>query len=47
MVAAVDDVEARLVALRDSPAVPAGPDRAWVDGWLHRSYLEFWAGPGS
>lgn len=19
------------------------PDRGWVDGWLYRSYLNFWA----
>ena len=42
-VAAVEDAGARLVALRDSPAVPPGPDRAWVDGWLHRSHLAHWA----
>jgi hypothetical protein len=22
--------------------MPAEPDRAWADGWLHRSYLTFW-----
>ncbi|MGY1651433.1 nucleotidyltransferase domain-containing protein [Geodermatophilus sp. SYSU D01119] len=43
VVAAVDDAEARLVALRDSPAVPPLPDRAWVDGWLHRAHLAYWA----
>ncbi len=42
VVAAVQDAEARLVALRDSPAVPPEPDRAWVDGWLHRSHLAYW-----
>ena len=39
VVAAVDDAEARLLALRDSTAVPALPGRAWVDGWLHRAHL--------
>jgi hypothetical protein len=39
VVAAVEDAEARLLALRDSPAVPPAPDSAWVDGWLPRSYL--------
>jgi hypothetical protein len=24
-------------------ALPAQPDRRWVDDWLHRSYLGFWA----
>ncbi|HEY6792700.1 MAG TPA: nucleotidyltransferase domain-containing protein [Trebonia sp.] len=40
---AIGAAEARLVALRDSAGVPEQPDRAWVDGWLHRSYLDFWA----
>ena len=43
---AIADAEARLVALRDSPAVPEQPDRAWVDAWLYRSYLDFWARTG-
>jgi uncharacterized protein len=40
---AIAAVEARLTALRDSPAIPDEPDRGWVDDWLHRSYLGFWA----
>jgi uncharacterized protein len=40
---AIRAAEARLEALRESPAVPDQPDRAWVDDWLHRSYLSFWA----
>ncbi|RBY91861.1 nucleotidyltransferase [Blastococcus sp. TBT05-19] len=44
VVAAVADVEARLEALREHSDVPPEPDRAWVDGWLHRSYERFWAG---
>ena len=40
---AVRDAEARLIAARDSADVPAEPDHAWVDGWLHRSYLSFWS----
>jgi hypothetical protein len=43
VLAAITDVEARLTALRTSSSVPAEPDRAWVDDWLHRSYLSFWA----
>jgi hypothetical protein len=39
-----DTKYARLAELRDSPAIPDAPDRAWVDDWLHRSYLNFWAG---
>ena len=41
---AVSRAEARLTELRDSPAIPDQPDRRWVDDWLHRSYLNFWAG---
>lgn len=40
---AVSDAEARLSQLRDSPAIADQPDRRWVDDWLHRSYLNFWA----
>ena len=43
---AVADAEARLTELRDSPAIPDQPDRGWVDDWLHRSYLDFWARHG-
>ena len=43
VLAAITDAEARLTALRTSSSVPTEPDRAWVDGWLHRSYLSFWA----
>ena len=43
VVAAVDDAERQLLALRASSSVPDEPDRAWVDGWLHRSYLRHWA----
>jgi hypothetical protein len=39
----VTGAEARLTELRDSSALPEQPDRPWVDGWLHRSYLNFWA----
>jgi uncharacterized protein len=40
---AISDTEARLAALRDSPAIADQPDRQWVDDWLHRSYTNFWA----
>jgi hypothetical protein len=43
VLAAVADIEARLGALQDGAAVPPEPDHAWVDDWLHRSYLAFWA----
>ena len=39
----VTGAEARLTELRDSSALPGQPDRPWVNGWLHRSYLNFWA----
>ena len=35
--------EQRLVTLQDSRDVPPQPDTAWVDGWLHRSHLAYWA----
>jgi hypothetical protein len=40
---AIAEVEERLTALRTGSSVPAEPDRAWVDDWLHRSYQSFWA----
>ncbi|WP_445255965.1 nucleotidyltransferase domain-containing protein [Nocardioides aurantiacus] len=40
---AVGRAEARLEALRDSSDLPDQPDRAWVDDWLHRSHLAYWA----
>ena len=43
VLALVTDAEARLTELQDSSALPGQPDRGWVDGWLHRSYLNFWA----
>lgn len=46
-VAAVEAAEARLLDLREHATVPEQPDRAWVDGWLHRSYLDHWHATGS
>ena len=43
VVDAVTAAEAELVRLRDSPALPPEPDRAWVDAWLHRSHLRYWS----
>jgi uncharacterized protein len=40
---AVSDAEAELERVRGDSAVPKQPDRAWVDGWLHRSHLSHWA----
>ena len=40
----IDEAAARLAVLRDSTALPAEPDRRWVDDWLHRSYTSYWAG---
>jgi uncharacterized protein len=44
---AIDGAEARLTELRDSASVPDQPDRHWVDAWLHRSHLDFWAARSS
>jgi uncharacterized protein len=40
---AVAAAEARLTELAVSSRVPDEPDREWVDGWLHRAYLDFWS----
>lgn len=40
---AITNAEIRLIELRETSAVPDQPDRAWVDDWLHRSHLDFWA----
>ncbi|GEL94142.1 hypothetical protein CCO02nite_08000 [Cellulomonas composti] len=45
-VTAVDDAEQRLLALHDSVHVPAHPDTEWVDDWLHRAHLSYWAAVG-
>lgn len=42
--AAVTDAENRLTRLSEDSDLPAQPDRAWVDAWLHRSHLAYWAG---
>ncbi|MFZ1410673.1 MAG: nucleotidyltransferase domain-containing protein [Micropruina sp.] len=42
VVTQVDQAEQRLAALRDSSDLPAEPDRAWVDEWLHRAHLSYW-----
>jgi hypothetical protein len=43
VVGAIDRAAADLERLRSSQAVPAQPDRAWVDDWLHRSYTAYWS----
>lgn len=43
---AITAAEERLAVLRDSDAVPPEPDRRWVDDWLHRSYMAYWARAG-
>jgi uncharacterized protein len=43
VLAAIDRAEARLLELREASTVPDEPDRAWVDDWLHRRHLEYWA----
>jgi hypothetical protein len=40
---AVSEAEARLADLQEHSSLPGEPDRQWVDDWLHRSYLDFWA----
>ncbi|MBM6403170.1 nucleotidyltransferase domain-containing protein [Phycicoccus sp. CSK15P-2] len=43
VVAKVDEAESRLTLLQGSADVPPHPDREWVDRWLHRSHLSYWA----
>lgn len=43
VIEAVEAAERKLESLRSSPAIPADPDRHWVNGWLHRSYTNHWA----
>ena len=45
VVEASTEAEARLLELSTSAAVPEQPDRAWVDGWLHRRHLAYWGRP--
>ncbi len=40
---AITDAETQLTQLRQTSPVPDQPDRGWVDDWLHRSHLDFWA----
>jgi hypothetical protein len=39
----IAEAETQLAQLQDVSTLPAQPDRQWVDEWLHRSYLEYWA----
>ena len=43
VVEALERAESRLSSFRSRSAVPDEPDRAWVDAWLHRSYMRSWA----
>ena len=45
VVAAVAEAEAELTRLRNSSSLPEHPDHQWVDEWLHRSHLAYWAQP--
>lgn len=42
VVAAVERAESQLLALAESSSLPDEPDHAWVDDWLHRSYVGYW-----
>lgn len=41
-ITAIEELEAELIAAAASAQLPAQPDRAWVDGWLHRAQLAYW-----
>ncbi len=40
---AISDAEAELARLGHTPSLPELPDRNWVNDWLHRAYLSYWA----
>lgn len=42
VIAAITDAERQLEELQHSSAVPEQPDHAWVNAWLHHSYVAFW-----
>ena len=41
----IDETAAELEELNRSSRVPDQPDRAWVDQFLHRTHLRYWADP--
>jgi uncharacterized protein len=43
VVDAISAAESDLTRLQVHSSVPAEPDRRWVDGWLHRSHIRYWA----
>ncbi|WP_432483463.1 DNA polymerase beta superfamily protein [Kineococcus esterisolvens] len=43
VLARLDDLEADLERESRTADLPQDADRAWLDGWLHRSHEEFWA----
>jgi hypothetical protein len=45
VIAAIDEAEAELTRLRTSSSLPDQPDRAWVNDWLHRAHVSYWATP--
>ena len=42
VIESVSAVEAEPIRLTVSSTLPAEPDRAWVDEWLHVSHLKYW-----
>lgn len=43
VIAAVSAAETPLVDLRNSSSLPDQPDRRWIDRWLHRRHVDYWA----
>jgi len=37
-----DELEVQLTELLETSPLPEEPDLAWVNDWLHRSYLAYW-----
>jgi hypothetical protein len=43
VVAWLDRLQAELRALGETSPLPAQPDLAWINDWLHRSYVAYWS----
>jgi uncharacterized protein len=44
VIESIAEAESQLEGLRHASRVPDQPDRRWVNDWLHRTHLAYWAG---
>jgi len=42
VIESINDAEKQLAKLQSSANIPDAPDQAWVNAWLHASYLTYW-----